>query len=128
EGQFSGHSYTLERVLPGWEARTLMVDPVVGARVQAAALRAISQLHQRTSALAAVNTPLLDLWIEQPLLSLRRWNAALPRAARNDATIDTLAGELWTALAGRTLTLSWIHGDFWAGNLLMTRDGASVTG
>jgi len=31
-------------------------------------------------------------------------------------------------LAGRTLTVSWVHGDFTPGNILVTPDGTSVTG
>jgi aminoglycoside phosphotransferase (APT) family kinase protein len=39
-----------------------------------------------------------------------------------------LSDELHHALSGRTLTVSWVHGDFTPGNILVTPDGASVTG
>ena len=42
--------------------------------------------------------------------------------------MDRLRTELYGALAGRTLSASWVHGDFVPGNILVTPDGASVSG
>lgn len=128
EGQMMGNSYVVEAALPGREARALMGDPLTCARIQTAAATTIRQLHQRTAAVVPVSSRLVQRWIEQPLLLIQRWNATLPRTARRCGMLERLETELRSALAGRTFTLSWIHGDFWAGNLLMTPDGSTVTG
>jgi thiamine kinase-like enzyme len=41
---------------------------------------------------------------------------------------DRLMTELHDALMGRMLSVSWVHGDFTPGNILLTPDAAAVTG
>ncbi len=128
EGEIAGQAYVVERVMPGLGGQALLLDPAARLRMEAAAVAAIGELHRRTATSLAVDARKLDCWVDQPLHFIRRWNATLPRAARNDAAIERLAVELQSALAGRSLTVSWIHGDFWPGNLLMTPDGSTLTG
>jgi aminoglycoside phosphotransferase (APT) family kinase protein len=42
--------------------------------------------------------------------------------------LDALAAELHGALPGAELSTGWIHGDFWASNLLASADGRRLTG
>jgi thiamine kinase-like enzyme len=42
--------------------------------------------------------------------------------------MDRLADELHLALAGRTLPLGWVHGDFVPTNILVSADGEAVSG
>lgn len=127
-GEIDGQAYVVERMLPGREARRVLRNPEARARMQAAAAAAIAQLHRRTAALVPVDAPLLESWVDEPLSAVRRLTATLPAAAAHDKALDRLAVELYDALAGRTLSLSTVHGDFTPGNILVTPDGARVTG
>ena len=51
-----------------------------------------------------------------------------PCGSRYRAVLRCLARELHAELAGRTLPVCWIHGDFWLGNVLVAADGVTLTG
>jgi hypothetical protein len=68
-----------------------------------------------------VDEALLARWVDAPAQRLAAVSANAPAISR-------LKDELRDALAGRTLTAGWIHGDFWAGNLLVTPNGQTITG
>jgi aminoglycoside phosphotransferase (APT) family kinase protein len=75
-----------------------------------------------------VDAGMLERWIDAPLQVVRHVTATLPRAAGNERAIERLATELHDALAGRTLSVCTVHGDFHPGNILVTPDGATLTG
>ena len=128
EDEIAGQPYVVEHMLPGLEARTVLSSPAVRMRMQVAAAATIGELHRRTAASVVVDAEMLERWIDEPLLLIRRLNTSRPRPASNDNVIDRLANELHRALAGRTLSVSWVHGDFAPGNILVTPDGAMLTG
>jgi O-antigen/teichoic acid export membrane protein len=128
QGEIAGQPYVVEQMLPGVEASRLFSDPAHCQQIQATAAAAIGEFHCRTAVSAVVDAKMLKHWIDEPLHLIRRVNATLPNAARNLEAIDRLAIELRQALAGRTLSLSWIHGDFGPGNILVTPDGSRLTG
>jgi hypothetical protein len=80
---------------------------------------AITHLHHCTATPLAVTPQTLERWVDRPLLAIRHACAVLPRAESWGGVIARLTAELHEALAGRTLCVSWIHGDFWASNLLL---------
>jgi hypothetical protein len=128
KGEIAGQAYFVERALPGCEARLLMYDPIASDRLHRAAATAIVQFHRLTAATTVVDESMLERWIDQPLRLIGRLNLKQPYAAHRKASLERLATELRGALAGRTLSVSWIHGDFWASNLLVTADGAALSG
>ena len=93
-----------------------------------AATATITQLHRRTATSIVADTSVRKRWIDEPLGLVRRLNATRPAATRYDEALDRLAAELHHALAGRELAVSWIHGDFVPGNILVTPDGSMLTG
>jgi aminoglycoside phosphotransferase (APT) family kinase protein len=127
-GEIEGRAYIVEQLLPGREATGVLSSPAARARMQVAAAGAIRQLHRRTAASVVVDAGMLERWIDAPLLVVRHVTATLPRAAGNEKAIERLAIELREALAGRTLSVCTVHGDFAPRNILVTPDGATLTG
>lgn len=128
QGEIAGQTYVVEQALSGRMADTLVSDPGARVRMQIAAAATIGQLHRRTASSVVVDTSVLDRWINQPLRLIRRLIPSLSNTSRNDGALHRLATELNRALAGRTLSVSWIHGDFWPRNVLVSPDGAMLTG
>lgn len=128
EGALPDQPYLVERMLPGLDARQIVADPRARARMRAAAATTIGELHRRTATPTRVDAALLQRWIDEPLDLIRRLDATHPEIASARRATERLAVELHDALAGRTLALSWVHGDYTPGNILVTPDGATLTG
>jgi aminoglycoside phosphotransferase (APT) family kinase protein/O-antigen/teichoic acid export membrane protein len=127
-GEIDGHAYIVEQLLPGREASGVLSSPAARARMQVAAAAGIGKLHRLTAAFVVVDAGMLERWIDAPLQVVRHVTATLPRAAGNERAIERLAAELREALAGRTLSVCTVHGDFTPRNILVTPDGAALTG
>ncbi|NPV65884.1 MAG: aminoglycoside phosphotransferase family protein [Anaerolineae bacterium] len=127
-GQLDGQPYFVERALPGIEARLLLHDRAADERLHRAALRTITQLHRRTAAEVRVDAEALERWVERPMGALLRVVVNRPRARLHEGALERVREELHAFLTGQTLTVSWIHGDFWASNLLVRADGSAING
>jgi len=120
--------YVVEQMLPGTEARAMLSDSTIRMRIQRAAAAAIGELHHRTAISAVVNTERLRRCIDKPLSLLMPLVATRTNNGSTQEALDRLRTELHRALAGCSLSVSWVHGDFVPGNILVTPDGATVTG
>ncbi len=118
-GEFAGQFYVAEQAMPGRTALSLLTDPAARLRIQTASAAASRELHQRTASSVVVNTAMLERWIDEPLLRIRRVKARLSPTERSEAAIERLRTALYDALGGRTVCVSWIHGDLWPGNMLV---------
>jgi aminoglycoside phosphotransferase (APT) family kinase protein len=127
-GEIEGRAYIVEQLLPGREATGVLSRPAARARMQVAAAAAIGELHRLTATSVVVDAGMLERWIDAPLQVVRHVTATLPHAAGNERAIERLATELREALAGRTLAVCTVHGDFAPRNILVTPDGATLTG
>ncbi len=114
-GEAGGHTYLVERVTPGVDGRRLP-----RARVQAHAAASIGELHRLTATQRVVDERLLERWVDKPL-------RVLESVVEADG-LGPVRSRLHESLAGRTLSLSWTHGDFVPGNVLVAADGSCVTG
>ncbi|MDB5057777.1 MAG: rane protein involved in the export of O-antigen and teichoic acid-like protein [Chloroflexi bacterium] len=121
-------AFVVERMQPGREARRALASPEDRARLQVVAAATIGELHRRSATTTVVDAGLLECWLVEPLDALRQVTATLPRAGDSSKAIERLAAELYKELAGRRLSVSWVHGDFTPGNILLTPDGAALTG
>jgi O-antigen/teichoic acid export membrane protein len=124
EGEAAGSVYTVEGFCPGTAASALPTGVSACARFQEAAASNIALLHAATAAPVTVDAGILGRLVDAPIIPLRRLR---PQAAWSTA-LDRLSGELHVALAGRTLPMGWVHGDFVPSNILLTPDGATVVG
>jgi O-antigen/teichoic acid export membrane protein/Ser/Thr protein kinase RdoA (MazF antagonist) len=129
EGELEGHFYMVEKMLPGMDARSLIKKPKERAQMLKAAQEAISELHQHTAATVLVDNEVMRRWVDDRLMLIRELNSTShsPLKAYNQG-IEKLTEELHQALSGKTLPISWIHGDYSPGNILVSEDGRTVTG
>ena len=118
-GEVAGRAYVVERVIAGVDGCHLG-DPAA-ERVVAEAAAVIGELHRRTSSPVVIDGPQLDRWIGKRL-------EVLVPATRDRALLDRVG----TVLAGwwesRSLSVSWVHGDFWPANVMFDPETLAVTG
>jgi aminoglycoside phosphotransferase (APT) family kinase protein len=110
--------FRVDSALPG--VRPSAAAP---ASVIEAAAETIHVLHRTTAATTTVDAAVADRWVDAPLREL--WPR---RPRRMRAQLERLRDELHRALLGRSFRASWIHGDFWLGNLLVSQDSGAVLG
>jgi O-antigen/teichoic acid export membrane protein/thiamine kinase-like enzyme len=120
--------YLVEQMLPGLEAHRMVSEADTRMRMQTAAVAAISDLHHRTAVSVAVDAAMLERWVDRPISVMRDLLASGKPAIDYQRVFDRLMTELHDALMGRMLSVSWVHGDFTPGNILLTPDAAAVTG
>jgi thiamine kinase-like enzyme len=127
-GEIAGQFYLIEQTLPGLDGRSVLSDPAARTRLQLAAANAIARLHHATTSTTIVTPEMLKRWIDQPLQAIRRVAVAHDHGGEGVRAVDRLAAELQSSLTGRTVSVSWIHGDYMPGNVLVTADGSQLTG
>jgi aminoglycoside phosphotransferase (APT) family kinase protein len=127
-GTIGRGAFVVERALPGIDARLILSDPRRGARVLKAAVETVGLLHQRTARTATVDKGLIQKWIDEPLRLIRGLGDVHSGIAANSAAAERLGATLSDGLIGRRLAVSWVHGDFFPGNILVSADGGAVTG
>jgi O-antigen/teichoic acid export membrane protein/aminoglycoside phosphotransferase len=128
EGQPAGQPFLIERMLPGVEARRVFSQASSRQQIQRAALAAINTLHRATATTAVVDEVLLARWVDEPLRLVRQLGPIRRQQQSYDLIIERLTATLGQELAGRSVALSWVHGDFVPGNILVSPDGARLTG
>jgi aminoglycoside phosphotransferase (APT) family kinase protein len=128
QGEIDGRHYCIEEALPGVPGSTIMARRERRGVLVAAATRIIADLHAHTREEITLERTTIDSWVNAPLFRLEEYSATQGRRTVLLEAVALLRDELTDALAGRTVRTSWIHGDFWPGNLLAAGLGASVTG
>ena len=124
-GALSGFEYAVDVELPG-VAGDLLVGQPTWEGIRRDAFAVIDAVHRAGSVDTRVGDDLLRRWVDAPIEIVRRACTRLPGLASR-ARLDQLGALLRSELAGRDVRTSWVHGDFWAGNLLVG-PGALVTG
>jgi hypothetical protein len=121
-GTLDGHSYRLDSALGG----VPVILPTTADRpvLLSAAADAIAVLHTKTATTVRGGPDLARRWVDVPMAQLvRHANGSRWLSYR----LEKLREELHGALAGGELVATWIHGDFWLGNLLFS-GGRAATG
>jgi aminoglycoside phosphotransferase (APT) family kinase protein len=118
-GEAAGRAYVVERAITGVDGRQLG-DPA-DERMLAKAAAVIGELHRRTSSPMVVDGPQLDHWIGKRL-------EVLVPATRDRARLDRVGAVLAGWWEGRSLPVSWVHGDFWPANVMFDPETLAVTG
>jgi hypothetical protein len=113
-GVLDGHSYRLDSALPGHSVPTPTADC---ASLLRTAARSIAVLHRNTATIVAGGPELAKDWVDDPIREISRRATASPWI---DYRLELLRAELHAALGGRRLVTTWIHGDYWLGNLLFS--------
>jgi aminoglycoside phosphotransferase (APT) family kinase protein len=125
-GAVDGHRYWVEDAVPGTPVTGTAMRTLRDGPVFAAAVRLIEDLHARTAEASTVDSADISLWVDQPVGRLAAFCAAHPRHRADLPALGRLGARLSEQLTGWRVRTSWIHGDYWAGNLLIS--GPAVTG
>ncbi|MEV6925032.1 aminoglycoside phosphotransferase family protein [Dactylosporangium sp. NPDC051485] len=128
QGTIEGRYYCVEEALPGVSAMGLMVRRAWRTMLLRAATGLISDLHARTGEQTVLDRSTVRAWVDAPLRRLEEFALTLSQPPRVVDAVGRLHEELIAVLVGRTVRVSWIHGDFWPGNLLAAPPGGQVTG
>ncbi|WP_159083806.1 phosphotransferase [Nocardioides terrigena] len=122
-GRDSGRLVVLERRVVGRDGRDVIAQAPDDIPVSTV-LGDISSLHRRTGRTAVMDAPLLGSWVDEPVALLETW---LDPTAPPGATggLRTLLRHGWQ---GRTVTLSWTHGDLAPGNVVFSGEGRRTAG
>lgn len=124
EGKVNGRAYWIEKALPGSPVSAVRSGERVG-HILEAATRFIEDLHGRTAEPRILDAETVRSWVERPVRRIAA-SCGTSRRERCLPSLDRLRGELTAALVGRRARTSWIHGDFWPGNVLA--QGSVVSG
>ena len=127
-GKIKHQAYQIEKKLPGMPANELPHDPDTYREVQVAAAAVIQKLHQLTASVVVVDDEKVERWVDEPLAKIQELDGALEPLSAKKEVFERIRSELWTALEGTTQSLSWVHGDLWPGNILISPDDLTVTG
>jgi aminoglycoside phosphotransferase (APT) family kinase protein len=125
-GAVLAQPYRVDAHLGGRELVERLADPRRRRQMLEAAAGTIHGLHERTASTVVGDQRLAVRWVDARLDDLARAGAGLPGRLR--PRIARLRGELHDAVIGRTFVTSWVHGDYWPGNVLFSADGTSVHG
>jgi aminoglycoside phosphotransferase (APT) family kinase protein len=127
-GEIDGQPFVIERMLPGRDARLALTNPEVTHIIRTCAADTIGELHQRTARLQEISTNRLVDWIDTPLALVRQAIAWMPGGKNLLPATNRLSAELHEAFHGRQYALSWTHGDFVLGNILVRPEDQAITG
>jgi hypothetical protein len=116
-GEAAGMTYVVERAFSGVPATSLLKDDGRRGRLLSDGLSLLAELHRATAATVVVDDAALERWIAGPLDGLRQ-------LGRHRMALERVGGELRQFLSGRSVEVSWIHGDYWPGNLLVDEASA----
>lgn len=128
DGEVNGRYYQVEEMLPGIEARLVVQQPEACKQMMESAVSSIIDLHQRTASVTQVNEDLFDQCVGSHLALVRAQYARKASNPAIDQKIDRLANELSHSLLGKTMQVSWVHGDYSPGNILVNSEDQQIEG
>lgn len=115
----AGRQGTLDYLLVSApQGRPFRAQHATVSEITLIASEAVAPLHQLTARRVVVGHAELDRWVYRPVALLTGAPPAHP-----DHPLAELIGELVRDLEGRTVTVSWIHGDLVADNLRLALTG-----
>jgi aminoglycoside phosphotransferase (APT) family kinase protein len=125
-GRVNGRDYWVEEALAGRPPTVSLVRGGRAGGLLEAGARLAEELHARTAAERVLDRATVDAWVDRPAGRVEEYLTARRCPPERVETLGRIRGELAAFLTGRTVRTSWIHGDFWPGNLLVS--GAAITG
>jgi aminoglycoside phosphotransferase (APT) family kinase protein len=125
EGTAGRWVYRVDAALAGVPAADGVAREGGRGRLQEAAAETIHFLHRATTRTVHGDRALAERWVDARLHDL--WPRSVRRGSLG-SRCTRLREELHGAVLGRALRTSWVHGDFWLGNLLLSQQDGSIRG
>jgi hypothetical protein len=126
DGEIDGHRYWVEEAVSGTPVTGNVLQGARHDAILGAAVHLIEDLHARTGEERTLDGTAVDEWVDRPLGRIETFFATQPCHGAYLPVLQRMRAELSATLVGRKVRTSWVHGDFWPGNLLVS--GAAVTG
>jgi len=123
-GILEGRRYRVDSALRGGVVLDQLRKGKSRRHLLESAAKTIHVLHRTTASAVAVDERLAAQWIDAPANDLLVHGAA--RGLRSE--VGALRDELRAALVGQSVSASWVHGDYWFGNLLFEAGEAGPCG
>jgi aminoglycoside phosphotransferase (APT) family kinase protein len=123
-GELHGRRYRVDTVLRGRTVLDRLSDGPSRRRLLDSAAETIHVLHRESATTVEAGDRLVERWIDAPVDDLLARGAARGL----EPGLERLRAELRCALVGRRFSVSWIHGDYWLGNLLFEDADAEPSG
>jgi len=127
-GEYHGRPYYLETALAGEVAGDLVRRRSEPATLLADAARTIGLLHRATAQLEIVDEALFERIAGDDLNLLRSLTPHWPEAQALVRKLNACEALLREAFVGRSLPFAWAHGDYWPGNILISRSSGALSG
>ncbi|HJZ49133.1 MAG TPA: phosphotransferase [Roseiflexaceae bacterium] len=127
-GDWEGRPYYVETALSGVGAASLVHHQAEPVTMKQDAAHLIRQLHLATLRRRVVDDTLFARLAGDDLALLRQLAPSWPESALLLQKLDQFDDLLRRQVAGCEMPFSWVHGDFWPGNLLIQPDAGTITG
>lgn len=126
EGTYEHRPYWILNRLPGISLGTLLHGSEREA-VLRLAIRTAGEFHRRTARQVKVDSHLLDRWVSRPIRVILKSPLKYYHQGSR-LLLERLEKKLVNALSGEYIVTSWVHGDFWPNNVLVSPDCKQITG
>jgi hypothetical protein len=127
-GRYDRWTYHIESALIGTPADVLGRGSADMRILKESAVEAILQLHLTTGRQERIDDDAFRRMAGDDLVFLSLLAERWPNPRRLHDRLKQVDDALRRGLLGLTVPLSWIHGDFWAGNLLFLPETGAVSG
>jgi aminoglycoside phosphotransferase len=121
-GEADTWAYLVETRVTGVNLEHALHDQAGGDAALREAAEAIGHLHTATSELLAVDAKHLDRWVREPMRLLASATNDSGKHGPARPALERLSAELCEVLEPQRIVLSWVHGDYAPGNILMGPD------
>ena len=128
-GELDGRRFAVESMLSGIRASRLMDGRSSAAGLLGRLAQPIKHLHQATRTELEVGVDVLESWVDEPLAVLDAHGRREGGVERwQQRALEKIRAELHEVFLGRTITASWIHGDYSPGNVILDPATGAVCG
>jgi serine/threonine protein kinase len=125
-GTLGEQIYVIETMLPGIPAVDALERSTSASELMSILAQTIKPLHHQTSQTRIIDTELFDEWVHSPVGLIK---GMMPKHSPELIhSMDRLENELGEALLGKSMQVSWIHGDYAPENILVDQITHQVTG